>query len=66
MSKELKADKTKKLILRLLDEGHTDAQEIYTAVVQEYGYPRPSVRRDARALRLELQRKVDILNGGLK
>ena len=39
----------------------TDKQEIYTKVVQELGFPRPTVRRVAAELRNELLTKIKIL-----
>ena len=51
----------KEAINSLLDEGITDKQDIYTKVVDNLGFPRPTVRRVARDLRNELLTKIKIL-----
>ena len=56
----------KEIITGLLDgtikEGvHMDKQELYTKVVQQTGYPRPTVRRVAAELRNDLLEKIKIL-----
>ena len=51
----------KEKITSLIDEGVKDKQEIYTKVVEQLGYPRPTVRRVARELRNELLTKIKIL-----
>ena len=48
-------------IIRLLDSGMTDKQDIYTSIVDQMGVPRPTVRRVARELLAELKKKVDVL-----
>ena len=48
-------------IIRLLDSGMTDKQDIYTSIVDQMGVPRPTVRRVARELLSELKKKVDVL-----
>ena len=50
----------KEIINRLLETDITDKQELYTKVVQETGFPRPTVRRVARDLRNELLTKIKI------
>jgi len=51
----------KEAINSLLDEGVTDKQDIYSKVVDKLGVPRPTVRRVARDLRIELLTKIKIL-----
>lgn len=51
----------KQAIMIYLDSGMTDKTEIYSAVVGKLGVPRPTVRRCARELRDDMERKVKIL-----
>ena len=51
----------KEKITSLIDEGVKDKQEIYSKVVEQLGYPRPTVRRVARELRNDLLNKIKIL-----
>tara|TARA_Y100001949_G_scaffold75310_1_gene63988 strand:- start:106 stop:327 length:222 start_codon:yes stop_codon:yes gene_type:complete len=51
----------KEKITSLIDEGVKDKQEIYSKVVEQLGYPRPTVRRVARELRSDLLNKIKIL-----
>ena len=51
----------KEIINRLLETDITDKQELYTKVVQQTGYPRPTVRRVAAELRNDLLKKIKIL-----
>ena len=51
----------KEIINGLLETDITDKQELYTKVVQETGYPRPTVRRVAAELRKDLLAKIKIL-----
>ena len=51
----------KEIINRLLETDITDKQELYTKVVQETGFPRPTVRRVAAELRKDLLKKIRIL-----
>ena len=53
----------KEKINELLSPPHniTDKQELYTKVVQETGFPRPTVRRVAAELRKDLLKKIKIL-----
>ena len=48
-------------IIRLLDSGMTDKQEIYTKVVENLHLPRPTVRRACRDLVNEMKRRIEIL-----
>jgi len=48
-----------------LESGMTDKHEIYSAVVDELGVPRPSVRRIARDLRMKYADRVRILQSDL-
>lgn len=51
----------KKAIESCMDQGMTDKQDIYTKIVSDLNVPRPTVRRVARDLRIEMLRKIDIL-----
>ena len=51
----------KKAIESCMDQGMTDKQDIYTKVVHDLNVPRPTVRRVARDLRIEMLKKIDIL-----
>ena len=51
----------KKAIESCMDQGMTDKQDIYTKIVRDLNVPRPTVRRVARDLRIEMLRKIDIL-----
>lgn len=51
----------KKAIESCMDQGMTDKQDIYTKVVNDLNVPRPTVRRVARDLRIEMLKKIDIL-----
>lgn len=51
----------KNKINELLDKGFTDKQKIYSAVSETLHVARPTVRRAARELRLEMGRKISIL-----
>jgi transcription initiation factor TFIIIB Brf1 subunit/transcription initiation factor TFIIB len=53
----------KKEIDKLMDAGMTDNRQIYTRIVKDLGIPRPTVRRIAREMKLELEKKVKILYG---
>lgn len=46
----------------LLEKGMTNKQDIIAKVVQETGFPRPTVRRIIRDLRKEMVRKINILH----
>jgi DNA invertase Pin-like site-specific DNA recombinase len=48
-------------IIKLIQEGFVDKHQIYTKVVESLNVPRPTVRRIARELRLDLQRMLTIL-----
>ena len=53
----------KQKINQLLDDGYTNNKEIITKVVNELDIKRPTVRRLARELRIELVKKLSILEG---
>ena len=53
----------KEKINQLLDMGYKDNKEIVTKIVNEYNIKRPTVRRLARELRIELVKKLSILEG---
>ena len=55
----------KKAIESCMDKGMTDKQEIYTKVVNDLNVPRPTVRRVARDLRIEMLKKIDILQASI-
>jgi len=48
-------------IEQYLAKGLTEKEEIFRKVCDELGVPRPTVRRIARDLRIEMQRKIKIL-----
>ena len=50
-------------INQLLDDVYTNSQEIVTKVVNELNIKRPTVRRLARELRIELVKRLSILEG---
>lgn len=49
-----------------LNKGMKDKQEIFTKVVDDLGVPRPSVRRVAGELKVEMLKKVEVLESHLK
>ncbi len=51
----------KKAIESCIEQGITDKQDIYTKIVTDLEVPRPTVRRVARDLRLDMLKKIDIL-----
>lgn len=55
-------DTVKLEIIKLLDAGEKNKQQIYTKVVENLGVPRATVRRVARSLAIELRQKVQFLN----
>lgn len=52
-------------INRLIDFGMTDKDQIYSEIVLKLGVPRPTVRRVARDLRMNMLKKVEILSSDL-
>lgn len=48
-------------IEQYLEKGLTDKDEIFQKVVDELGVPRPIVRRVARDMRIEMLKKIKIL-----
>jgi len=48
-------------IEKYLEKGITDKEEIFRKVCDELGVPRPTVRRIARDMRIEMERKIKIL-----
>ena len=61
MNRTTQSTNIKQAINQLLDKGFTDKQDIYSKVVEELGVTRPTVRRVARDLRIELLQKIKIL-----
>ena len=47
----------------LLDEGYTDKSKIIDKVAKELAIQRPTVRRFARELRIDLVKRLSILEG---
>ena len=45
-------------IIKCIETGITDKQEIYSHIVKELGVPRPTVRRVAGALRNDLAAEI--------
>lgn len=60
-----KTTEIKSIIEKYLEMGFTDKHKIYTEISEKYNVPRPTVRRCARALRLEMQEKVKVLSNQL-
>jgi len=52
----------KNAMIRLMREGKYTKDDLYDHCEKVMGYPRPTVRRVARDLRIELQSQVDILS----
>jgi len=63
MQKITQSYTVKEKINRLIDEGETDQNKIYSKIVEELGVPRPTVRRIVRDLKIELMQKINILSG---
>lgn len=59
------AEQIKAEINKCLDYGMTNKNEIYTKVVDSLEVPRPTVRRVARDLIIEMNHKVQILKSDL-
>lgn len=53
----------KQEILDLIDSGLKSKKQIYTRVVENLHIARPTVRRAARELKMDLQFAIKILNG---
>lgn len=49
-------------MIQCLDNGMSNKSEIYSKIVDELGVPRPTVRRVAKDLLVEMQQKVTILS----
>ena len=56
----------KQKINQLLDDGYTNKREIVTKVVNELNIKRPTVRRLARELRIDLVKRLSILEGTIQ
>ena len=52
----------KQAIIDCLDSGMKDKHEIFSKIVEQFGIPRPTVRRVSRELREEMIQKVKILD----
>ena len=52
----------KQAIMDCLDKGMKDKSEIFSKIVEQFGIPRPTVRRVSRELREEMIQKVKILD----
>lgn len=52
----------KNAMIRLMRTGKHTKDDIYDHCEKVMGYPRPTVRRVARDLRIELQSQLDILS----
>jgi len=53
-------------IEKYLKMGLINKDEIFTKVVDELGVPKPTVRRVARDMRNEMERKIKILQSGIE
>lgn len=51
----------KNRVNELIDSGIKNRFEIYTKIVEEFGTPRPTVRRIVRELKDEMMEKVKVL-----
>lgn len=49
-------------IIKLLDAGISDKQEIYNRIASELNIKRPTIRRIAREVKFDLEKKVAILS----
>lgn len=56
----------KELMMSLMDKGMTDLCTIYDEVEKQTGIPRPTIRRIARDLRTDLNKKIAILEKQLE
>lgn len=52
-------------INNLLDLGYTDKNKIFDKIVKDLDIQRPTVRKLARELRIELVKKLSILEGSI-
>ncbi len=52
-------------IIKCIDDGMRNKQDIFSRVVEKLGVPRPTVRRCSKDLKAEMIAKVRILNGDL-
>jgi len=52
-----------KAIITLIDTGHIDKSKIYSVVVENFKIPRPTVRRIAKNLIVDLEHKIKVLKG---
>ena len=59
--KQTQSQRIRTEILLALEGGMKDKQQIYNIVAQKTDAPRPTIRRVASALKLELQKNLDIL-----
>jgi len=53
----------RKAIFILINQGYKDKSKIYSNIVDKLGVPRPTVRRVARSLIMDLEYKLKILKG---
>lgn len=49
-------------IIKLLDSGVKDKQEIYNRIAAELNIKRPTIRRIAREVKFDLEKKVAVLS----
>jgi len=55
----------KQKIEQLIEIGEKDKEVIYTRIIEDFGIPRPTLRRIARELRQEWANKIKILESEL-
>lgn len=52
----------KQKIEQLIDIGEKDKDEIYRRIIEDFGIPRPTLRRIARELKEEWANKIKVLD----
>lgn len=57
---------TKALMINLINSGMTDKSEIYTKIVNDTKLPRPTVRRIAHQLKVEVEKIHEVLSGEIQ
>jgi len=66
MNMTLITQTVKKKIEQLIDIGEKDKQVIYSRIIEDFGLPRPTVRRIARELKEEWANKIKILESDIE
>jgi DNA invertase Pin-like site-specific DNA recombinase len=55
----------KEKIEQLIEIGEKDKEVIYKRIIEDFGIPRPTLRRIARELRQDWERKIKILESDI-